>query len=92
MIKLSAYPEATAARDFVEQGATAMPWWTKEPDAETAQKINEKCFHKGLLMFAPVGIAGECIKIAPPLVITREALEEGIRVLEDACDEVLINH
>ncbi len=62
---------------------------TKEPDPETAQNINEKCFHKGLLMFAPVGIAGECIKIAPPLVITKEALEEGVRVLEEACDEVL---
>ena len=62
---------------------------TKEPDAEIAQKINEKCFHKGLLMFAPVGIAGECIKIAPPLVITEEALKEGLGVLEEACDEIL---
>ncbi|MCK5134246.1 MAG: aminotransferase class III-fold pyridoxal phosphate-dependent enzyme [Bacteroidales bacterium] len=62
---------------------------TKEPDAETAVKINEKCFHKGLLMFAPVGIAGECIKISPPLVITKEALDEGMDVLEEACDEIL---
>ncbi len=62
---------------------------TKEPDAETAFKINEKCFHKGLLMFAPVGIAGECIKISPPLVISKEALIEGINVLEEACDEIL---
>ena len=62
---------------------------TKEPDAETAVKINEKCFHKGLLMFAPVGIAGECIKISPPLVISKEALAEGIDVLEEACDEIL---
>jgi len=64
---------------------------TREPDPDTAQKINEKCFHKGLLMFAPVGIAGECIKIAPPLVITEEALKEGLLVLEEACDEVLGN-
>jgi len=62
---------------------------TKEPDAATAVKINEKCFHKGLLMFAPVGIAGECIKISPPLVITKEALIEGINTLEEACDEIL---
>lgn len=64
---------------------------TKEPDSETAKNINEKCFQKGLLMFAPVGIAGECIKIAPPLVITEEALTEGIRVFEEACMEVLGN-
>jgi 4-aminobutyrate aminotransferase / (S)-3-amino-2-methylpropionate transaminase / 5-aminovalerate transaminase len=62
---------------------------TKTPDSEMALKINEKCFHKGLLMFAPVGIAGECLKIAPPLVISEEALLEGIRVFEEACDEIL---
>ena len=64
---------------------------TKEPDSETAKNINEKCFQKGLLMFAPVGIAGECIKIAPPLVITEDALKEGLGVLEEACDEILGN-
>jgi len=64
---------------------------TKEPDSEMAQKINEKCFQKGLLMFAPVGIAGECIKIAPPLMITEDALKEGISVLKEACDEILGN-
>lgn len=62
---------------------------TKEPDSDTALKINEKCFQKGLLMFAPVGVGGECIKIAPPLVINEEALREGITVLKEACDEVL---
>ena len=62
---------------------------TKTPDADTALKINERCFQKGLLMFAPVGIAGECLKIAPPLVITKEALLEGIKVFEEACDEIL---
>ncbi len=62
---------------------------TKTPDSEMALKINERCFHKGLLMFAPVGIAGECLKIAPPLIITEEALREGIKVFEEACDEIL---
>ncbi len=62
---------------------------TKEPDPDTALKINEKCLHKGLLMFAPVGIGGECLKIAPPLVTNEEALREGICVLEEACGEVL---
>ena len=62
---------------------------TKIPDSEMALKINERCFHKGLLMFAPVGIAGECLKIAPPLVISEEALREGIKVFGEACDEIL---
>ncbi len=62
---------------------------TKEGDKEKAYEINEKCFQKGLLMFAPVGIGGRCIKIAPPLMITKEALEDGLNVLEEVCDEVL---
>jgi 4-aminobutyrate aminotransferase / (S)-3-amino-2-methylpropionate transaminase / 5-aminovalerate transaminase len=62
---------------------------TKEPDAAVALAINEKCFHKGLLMFAPVGIAGECLKIAPALDISRDALREGIETLGEAMDEVL---
>jgi 4-aminobutyrate aminotransferase-like enzyme len=40
-------------------------------------------------MFAPVGIGGECLKIAPPLSINEEALRESIQVFEEACDEVL---
>lgn len=61
----------------------------KEPDPETSQKINLACLYRGLLMFAPVGTGGECVKIAPPLCITEEAMREAIAVLEEACDEVL---
>lgn len=64
---------------------------TKVPDSDTALKINEKCFQKGLLMFAPVGIGGECLKICPPLITTEEALIEAIGVFEEACDEILGN-
>ena len=40
-------------------------------------------------MFAPVGSKGECVKIAPPLTITEDALREGIDVFEEALNEVL---
>jgi 4-aminobutyrate aminotransferase-like enzyme len=62
---------------------------TKNPDAELATKINVACFHRGLLMFAPVGVGGECLKIAPPLTITEDALRESIDVFEEAIDSVL---
>ncbi|MHC4561369.1 MAG: aspartate aminotransferase family protein [Planctomycetota bacterium] len=62
---------------------------TKEPDGELALRITEACFRAGLLMFAPVGMGGACIKIAPPLVITEAALREGIAVFEEACTMVL---
>jgi 4-aminobutyrate aminotransferase-like enzyme len=62
---------------------------TKIPDPDLALKINIACLHKGLLMFAPVGAVGDCIKIAPPLTIPEDALRESIQVLEEAVDEVL---
>ena len=61
----------------------------KQPDPETAKKINLACLYRGVLMFAPVGTGGECIKIAPPLCINEEALRESLAVLEEACDAVL---
>jgi 4-aminobutyrate aminotransferase/(S)-3-amino-2-methylpropionate transaminase len=62
---------------------------TRTPDADTALAINESCFRKGLLMFAPVGVGGGCVKIAPPLTISEAALKESLEVLAEACAEVL---
>lgn len=62
---------------------------TKEADSDTALKVNVACFQKGLLMFAPVGVGGECLKIAPPLCITEAALRESLTVFEEAIDEVM---
>ncbi|HTP59203.1 MAG TPA: aspartate aminotransferase family protein, partial [Spirochaetia bacterium] len=61
----------------------------RQPDPLAALAVNTSCFHKGLLMFAPVGASGECIKIAPALDISQEALQEGISVLAEAMDEAL---
>jgi 4-aminobutyrate aminotransferase/diaminobutyrate-pyruvate transaminase/4-aminobutyrate aminotransferase/(S)-3-amino-2-methylpropionate transaminase len=60
---------------------------TKEPDGDLAWEIVRRCFEKGVLMFAPVGLAGATVKICPPLVITAEALEESVGVLEEAFHE-----
>ncbi|MCX7886753.1 MAG: aminotransferase class III-fold pyridoxal phosphate-dependent enzyme [Verrucomicrobiae bacterium] len=65
---------------------------TREPDPAVAQAINLACYQKGLLMFAPVGVAGECIKIAPPLTIAEDALRESVAVFEEAVDEVMASH
>ncbi len=62
---------------------------TREPDPATATRINIACLQKGLLMFAPVGIAGECLKICPPLTIPEDALRESLEVFAAACDEIL---
>ena len=59
----------------------------KEPDPDLAFDIVERCFHKGLLFFAPVGSWGQTVKISPPLTITQEALEDGLAVLSESVDE-----
>jgi 4-aminobutyrate aminotransferase/(S)-3-amino-2-methylpropionate transaminase len=62
---------------------------TRVPDPETALAINVASLRKGVLMFAPVGIAGECLKIAPPLTIAEDALVESAQAFGEAVDEVL---
>lgn len=62
---------------------------TREPDSDTATAINLACLQAGLLMFAPVGVAGECLKVAPPLNIPEDALAESIQVFGEACKHVL---
>ncbi len=61
----------------------------KEPDPDLAFDIVERCFHKGLLFFAPVGSWGQTVKISPPLTISREALEEGLGVLSESVDQAV---
>ena len=61
----------------------------KEPDADLAFDVVERCFHKGLLFFAPVGSWGQTVKISPPLTITQEALEDGLAVLAESVDEAV---
>ncbi|MBN1435806.1 MAG: aspartate aminotransferase family protein [Sedimentisphaerales bacterium] len=61
---------------------------TTEPDHEMAWQVINACFRKGLLMFAPVGVGGGCVKIAPPLCITQDAALEGCAVIRQALKEV----
>ncbi|MFZ4693582.1 MAG: aspartate aminotransferase family protein [Verrucomicrobiia bacterium] len=62
---------------------------SEEPDADTAWKIVEACYERGVLMFSPVGFGGASVKISPPLTITREALDESLTVLDEAFRAVL---
>ncbi len=61
----------------------------QEPNHDLAHGIIERCYQKGLLLFAPVGAWGQTVKIAPPLTIPLDALEEGLVVLSQATDEAV---
>ncbi len=69
-----------AALQFAQPGTTT-------PSPERAWEVVKRCVERGLLLFSPVGVGGGAIKICPPLGITREALEEGLSVLETVVTE-----
>jgi 4-aminobutyrate aminotransferase-like enzyme len=70
-------------------GMQIMKRGQKAPDHDLAHAIIERCYQKGLLMFAPVGAWGQTVKIGPPLTIPQDALEEGLSVLGEATDEAV---
>ena len=56
----------------------------KRPLKDLCDKICEKAFQKGVLV---VHTGRESIKIAPPLSISKEALMEGLSVIENCIRE-----
>ena len=79
---------AVAGKGLVA-GISCVRVGTREPDADLAWDVVRRCLEKGLLLFSPVGFGGATVKISPPLVITEEALDESIQVLEEAFVEAL---
>jgi 4-aminobutyrate aminotransferase-like enzyme len=77
-----------------EVGGTGLSWClqtrdagTGKPSTELPPRVIEKAFQKGLILL--MSQSGPFIKVAPPLVITQEALEEGIQVLQECFDEAV---
>ncbi|MCC6681529.1 MAG: aspartate aminotransferase family protein [Phycisphaeraceae bacterium] len=64
---------------------------TTDPDKALATDIVRRCYEQGLLLFAPVGVGGGTVKIAPPLVIDEPALREGLSVLENSIEAAISN-
>jgi 4-aminobutyrate aminotransferase/diaminobutyrate-pyruvate transaminase/4-aminobutyrate aminotransferase/(S)-3-amino-2-methylpropionate transaminase len=58
-----------------------------DPDSDRAADIVKRCIEKGLMLFAPVGFSGACVKVSPPLCIPEDAVREGLAVLEEAVGE-----
>jgi len=55
---------------------------TTDPDPDPAWQMVRRAIQQGIMLFAPVGVGGCAVKVNPPLVIDKEALEEGLGVLE----------
>ncbi len=78
----------TSARGLVG-GLQVVKPGTREPSHDLAFDIIERAFHRGLLLFAPVGAWGQTVKLAPPLCINKDALEEGLEILSGCVDEAV---
>ncbi|NLI54620.1 MAG: aspartate aminotransferase family protein [Clostridiales bacterium] len=61
---------------------------TKELDSAFAHDVVRIAMEKGLLMFAPVG-SGATLKLAPPLIITEDALNEAMDVFDESIKQAI---
>ncbi|MEJ7503864.1 aminotransferase class III-fold pyridoxal phosphate-dependent enzyme, partial [Staphylococcus pasteuri] len=61
---------------------------TGEPDKALTGKLVQLANEKGLLLLS-AGIKGNVIRFLPPLVITDDELNEGLRILTDVFESVI---
>jgi 4-aminobutyrate aminotransferase len=61
---------------------------TKKPATEEATKVVQRATKKGLILQPPGGRFGNVLKLSPPVVITKEQLDEGIEVLSDTIKQI----
>jgi len=62
---------------------------TKDPDDKLAFHIVGRAVQHGVMLFAPVGFGGASVKLAPPLMISQEAVREAMTVIEEAFAHVI---
>jgi 2,2-dialkylglycine decarboxylase (pyruvate) len=63
---------------------------TRAPDAATGRAITSRCMELGLSMnIVSVGSMAAIWRIAPPLTVTRDEIDRGIAILDQAITEVL---
>jgi 4-aminobutyrate aminotransferase/(S)-3-amino-2-methylpropionate transaminase len=60
----------------------------KEPAPELASRVVDEAFQRGLLLLK-AGVAGNCIRVLVPLVISDAELDEALQVFEEALSSSL---
>jgi len=64
-----------------------VPGTDREPNAAAAKKFLIECLSRGLLMY-PCGSHGHAIRVAPPLTVTREQIDEAINLADQSLNTV----
>jgi 2,2-dialkylglycine decarboxylase (pyruvate) len=63
---------------------------SRQPDAATGAKITRRCMEMGLSMnIVSVGFMSAVWRIAPPLTVTKDEIDRGLSILDDAMTQVL---
>lgn len=60
-----------------------VPGTDREPNSVVAKKILNESLSRGLLMY-PCGQHGQVIRVAPPLIVTRDQIDEAVSILEQS--------
>ena len=60
---------------------------TREPFPEAAQSVRKLCYEKGLIVEIG-GYYNNVIRFLPPLILTKEIAENGLRIFADANREM----
>ncbi|MCD6480251.1 aminotransferase class III-fold pyridoxal phosphate-dependent enzyme [Candidatus Bathyarchaeota archaeon] len=63
---------------------------SKRPDVEAADRICAEAFKRGLYIIRMGSYGTGVLRVAPPLVITREQLDEALRILDESVGAVEI--
>ncbi|WP_135449569.1 aspartate aminotransferase family protein [Planococcus citreus] len=56
---------------------------TKRPDGKAVMTVLDDCLKQGVLFYL-CGNSGEVIRMIPPLTVTKEQIDEGIKILDKA--------
>ena len=85
---LSRWPQVGDVRGLGAMLAIELVDEGKEPAPELASRVVDEALQRGLLLLK-AGVAGNCIRVLVPLVISDAELDEALQVFEDALSSSL---
>ena len=60
-----------------------VPGTDREPNSAAAKKFLNECLSRGLLMY-PCGLYGHVVRLAPPLNVTRQQIDEAMSIADQS--------
>jgi 4-aminobutyrate aminotransferase len=64
-----------------------VPGTDREPDSAAAKKVLGECLSRGMLTY-PCGHRSQTIRFSPPLNVTRDQIDEAVKILEQSISAI----